>query len=373
MNIIFWQNIPSFHQSATIRALASIHGCEVTLAYQNDLSTEFQNGGWFMPDFGKTRLFRPANNDDILNLISSFGNNAVHIFSGIRFPMVRQAFLAAVKTESQIGLLAEAADWRGLKGLARLFIYRAESLRFRSRIDFIFAIGQLGVDWYSRCGFPTTKIYPYIYVVEKPTSVIYPPPTNKAVRLIFVGQCIRRKGLDLLITALIEHQSKDWHLDIVGNGSESDNLMRLSKKQGLSEKITFNGALRNDVAREMIAQSDCLILPSRWDGWGAVVNEALMQGVPVICSDACGAADLLGNSERGEVFKAGSIPDLKRVLGSWICKGKKTQESTKSIKTWARSIEGVTVAGYLLDVINVAERGKDKPHVPWHNGVYPCV
>ena len=373
MHIIFWQNIPSFHQSATIRALASMQGCEVTLAFEDDLSQTFRDGGWLVPDFGNARLLQPKNDDDIRKLISDSGDGALHIFSGIRFPMVRKAFLMAVRTKARIGLIAEAADWSGVKGFVRLMWYRFEFLRFRSRIDFILAMGELGVRWYSRCGFPPDKIYPYVYVVEKVTSNEAITPTGDTTRLIYVGQCIKRKGLDVLLSALAAHRDLNWHLDILGDGPERDNLIRLSKEEALADKVSFRGALRNDEARKMIARSDCLILPSRWDGWGAVVNESLMQGVPVICSDACGAADLLGSPERGEVFKAGSVIALESVLERWICKGNKTQESVDRIKAWAKSIEGETMAGYLLDVIDAAAGKTDKPKVPWRKEGQLCA
>ena len=75
-----------------------------------------------------------------------------------------------------------------------------------------------------------------------------------------------------------------------------------------------------------IARHDLFLLPSRFDGWGAVVNEALMCGVPVVCSDNCGAAELLGESWRGEVFRTGSAAGLKDILQRWIALGRRTDD-----------------------------------------------
>ena len=81
-----------------------------------------------------------------------------------------------------------------------------------------------------------------------------------------LGQCIRRKGFDVLLSALAAIKGLSWHLDLVGDGSERDNLTRQAAEADLSYKVTFHGALRNDVARQMIAESDCLVLPSRGTG-----------------------------------------------------------------------------------------------------------
>ena len=60
------------------------------------------------------------------------------------------------------------------------------------------------------------------------------------------------------------------------------------------------------------------MLPSRFDGWGAVVNEALMVGTPVICSDRCGASDLIENGRNGYVFEAGNARALRERLHSFF-------------------------------------------------------
>ena len=366
MHIIFWQNIPSFHQSAIIRAIASTPGCEVTLALQDELPKMFHDGGWLIPDFGKAILIYPGNDDDISNLISASGVDAVHIFNGFRFPMVRKALLETIKTTARIGMIAEAADWRGFRGIARLLLYRLELFRFGSRIDFLLAMGQMGVRWYSRCGFPANKIYPFVYVVEQQTSGPCRRSSNETYRLIYVGQCIRRKGVDVLLSALSALQSLNWHLDIVGDGPERENLTKQAKIAGLAGKVTFHGTLQNETARQMVAESDCLVLPSRWDGWGAVVNEALMQGVPVICSDLCGASDLLRNPERGNFFKAGSVASLITALEHSVYKGKRSDDIVSNILLWSKAIEGKVVARYLLEVINGMATNK-VPQPPWYD------
>ena len=60
-----------------------------------------------------------------------------------------------------------------------------------------------------------------------------------------------------------------------------------------------------------IAAADLLALPSRWDGWGLVVNEALAVGVPVIASNACGASDLIRQDVNGYVFTSEDAASLR--------------------------------------------------------------
>lgn len=53
---------------------------------------------------------------------------------------------------------------------------------------------------------------------------------------------------------------------------------------------------------QMMHRFDVLVLPSRYDGWGAVINEALQRGLYVICSNRCGAKALVVNDKIGKVF-----------------------------------------------------------------------
>ncbi|MEW6585783.1 MAG: glycosyltransferase [Nitrospirota bacterium] len=364
--VMFWQNIPSFHQSAHIRALAEMSEFEVTLVAQEELPKSFRDAGWTIPDFGKAKIVIITNHDAIDKLMADAGNDAIHIFSGIRFPMVRKAFHAAIKTKARIGLLSEAADWRGIRGFARFFLYTAEILRFGTKIDFVLAIGHLGVRWYSKCGVPAKKIYPYGYFVERSLN----KPENQSAsddffRLAFVGQCIYRKGIDILLDALATLKDFSWHLVVVGDGPELTRLKQQALKLGVNIRVTFHGAKKNKETLEIIAAADLLVLPSRWDGWGAVVNEALMQGVPVVCSDKCGAADLLQNPERGEVFKSGSVLGLQKVLERRLKFGKRTPEITRRLIEWSRKIEGETAAKYLIDILKTSSGGGMRPVAPW--------
>ena len=65
---------------------------------------------------------------------------------------------------------------------------------------------------------------------------------------------------------------------------------------------------------EIFAAADIFVLPSRHDGWGVVVNEALGAGLPIIVSDRVGARDLVENGCNGFVTTAGDIDSLASAL-----------------------------------------------------------
>ncbi len=105
------------------------------------------------------------------------------------------------------------------------------------------------------------------------------------LRLLCVGQLIGRKGIDELIRGLASLQAEGLRcsLTLLGSGPEKINLQRLAAELGV-EEIRFAGeVLPEDVGRCYL-EADCVVFPTMEDVWGLVVNEAILAGVPVLCS-----------------------------------------------------------------------------------------
>jgi glycosyltransferase involved in cell wall biosynthesis len=243
-------------------------------------------------------------------------------------------------------------------------IYFKDGIQFARSIDFVLAMGIQGVDWFAKCGYPSDRLFPFAYVTERIEGFTSRASQSGPPSLIYVGQFIPRKGLDILLKALGNLRKLDWELTLVGSGPMEEKCRRMIFEHGLSERVRFLGPLKNLAARLEICRSDLLLLPSRYDGWGAVVNEALMAGVPAICSDHCGARDLLQASWRGEVFAAGSVPSLRKVLARWINAGR-TDVVARRIWNWSSLIEGKSLAAYFLSILNFVYANDERPVPPW--------
>lgn len=369
MRIVFWQNMLAIITSPYIQALAEKDGLEVVWITEESLAKDRKDLGWGVPEPGKAKIIVAPDKKTIKALIYDRPNESVHIFSGhYVYPMVKYAFCLCKNTTARIGFISEPFDGRGIRGAIRFIRSRLDAIRHRERIDFILAIGKGGVNWFIKCGWAKYKVYPFLYLVDQPAFPkrdIFSEREGDAVKLIFVGQCIARKGVDILLKALKPLSGLDWFLTIIGEGPLKTGWARLAEKSGLSSKVNFLPAMKHSDAMHILAKSDLLVLPSRFDGWGAVVNEALMLGVPVICSDRCGAKDLLKEEWRGTVFKSGSISDLSRVLEYWIKNGKRIKEEVQRIKTWSECIDGKRGAEYILKVINSSTDYLNKPKAPW--------
>lgn len=121
---------------------------------------------------------------------------------------------------------------------------------------------------------------------------------------IFVGRLVAHKGLNDLLAAF-EQVSKHYtqaHLLVVGDGPEANRMLVASQANSAVHPL---GRLDQDGVIGMLNASDVAVVPSHFEPWGLVVNEAMAAGLPVIASDRVGAVDdLVRHGQNGIVFPA---------------------------------------------------------------------
>lgn len=113
------------------------------------------------------------------------------------------------------------------------------------------------------------------------------------LRLVYVGQLIERKGLNLLINA-IDYYNRNYgeiELWIIGEGDEYKNLIYQVENKYLTKKIIFYGYVDNLDLPKYYAQCDIFAFPSLEDTYAVVIAEAMACGLPAICNLNVGAID----------------------------------------------------------------------------------
>lgn len=130
--------------------------------------------------------------------------------------------------------------------------------------------------------------------------------------ILFCGQMIERKGVDLLLQAFeqVIQSGLQARLLLVGREAELPQMMQKLAPE-VQQQIEFAGFQAPDDLPQFFQQADIFVLPSRYDGWGVVVNQALGAGLPIICSDAVGAAhDLIEPGVNGCIVPSGDAHAL---------------------------------------------------------------
>lgn len=106
-----------------------------------------------------------------------------------------------------------------------------------------------------------------------------------------------------------------WDLVICGDGPQAELLARLCSRSPFGKAMHVVGFQPYDELPAYYALAGALVLASRRETWGLVINEAMASGLPVIVSDACGAAaDLVEDGANGFVFKPGDSSSLSELM-----------------------------------------------------------
>ena len=137
--------------------------------------------------------------------------------------------------------------------------------------------------------------------------------TNSKYNLLFVGNLIYAKGVDILLEAfaLIENEYSDVSLSYVGEGKEKQKLLNRSKELGLEKKVNFFDRIDYQDMPAMMYFSDILILPSREEGVGRVILEAMAMKLPVVATNVGGIPLLIDDLRDGLLFDSENVEGLK--------------------------------------------------------------
>lgn len=130
---------------------------------------------------------------------------------------------------------------------------------------------------------------------------------NTPLKYIYVGRLIELKNISLLIETFNKNGKP---LTIVGKGELEQEL-----KEKANKNITFIGFVDNEKLSEVYQSHDVFILPSTYEAWGLVVEEALYWGLPVIVSNKIGCSlDLVKKYNSGEIFQLNESDGLEKAI-----------------------------------------------------------
>jgi len=218
-----------------------------------------------------------------------------------------------------------------------------------SRSYILLAIGPESEVDYRKLGATKWRVYQFLFTVEPlgprnrgRATIQAGCGTNDAVsdcpvRLVYCGSLNRRKGVDLLVEALTASslRSENWSLDVIGDGPLRHWMIERIDGVGLSQKVRFHGYLARREATSLMCDGDVLVLPSRFDGWGAVVNEGAEAGLALLISDRVGARrPFLDEGITGVSFESGNVYCLglalrRLVANRWLVDSMKRESGKK--------------------------------------------
>src|SRR5215472_11326742 len=112
--LVFWLGEASPHVSGYLRALADLLPQTTVIGvFQGCLQPERLALGWRTPDLGRVDVVTSPDGRALKEIALRDADNSVHIFGGMRLPMVRHALRICAGTKGLIGIVSEGRNWRG--------------------------------------------------------------------------------------------------------------------------------------------------------------------------------------------------------------------------------------------------------------------
>jgi len=308
-------------------ALARIENTEVRLVCPLTVEKWRSDSGWTVPKTSALKIYELSEFQDAA-LNDEFGQNSLHVFSGFGFyDVLKKPYKEAVRRGLRMGVIVERPyDTNAFSNMLRWLRYRYVALRMAGRIENLIALGGGAKEYYAGVGFPQGKILEFGYYPEiQPVGGSGERSSDSPFEVLVVAGLVPWKRVDLAISA-VAALNGDVHLTIIGKGHLEKKLKALSRKLKFAHPVTWIDQLPNVEVRRKMADSDVLVLPSSYDGWGAVVNEALGEGTPVVVSSGCGACVLKQFNLPVSVFAKNNTSELIHLLGIETAKGVQTNE-----------------------------------------------
>lgn len=215
----------------------------------------------------------------------------------------------------------------------RLAVKRAVVGRVVRWCTGVMPCGRLGADYFLRYGARPERLFvfplepDYALVENLPTAIIdrakakfgLQPRGSGAERrrLVFCGRLAPVKRVDLAIDAFaaIAHERPDWDLVIIGDGPIRREL-EARVPPALRQRVIWTGFVADQATISAIYRaSDALVLPSDYEPWALVINEAAAAGLALIASDVVGAAsELVEDGVNGRRFPRSDLGVLIAAL-----------------------------------------------------------
>jgi glycosyltransferase involved in cell wall biosynthesis len=177
-----------------------------------------------------------------------------------------------------------------------------------------------------------------------------------ATVLLFCAKLQLWKRPQDVFKAFVQANVQNSYLVFVGDGSLKVELETEANFLKVQDKVKFLGFVNQSQLPSIYCSADLFILPSEYEPFGVVVNEAMLCGLPVIVSDKVGAGyDLIKHDETGFVYPCGNIDELKIILNNTLSNREKLDSMSIAardhIQLWSpeENIEAIVKA---LNTIN---------------------
>lgn len=175
--------------------------------------------------------------------------------------------------------------------------------------------------------------------------------SDEQTTILYLGGLQEGKGLDTLVESYKRLDPENAQLVLAGTGPEREYLEALA---GSRSDVHFPGYVDGSEKTGYYAHSDLFVLPSRFDAWGLVVNEAMHFGLPVITTTDAGSECIINDGENGFVIAPDDPDQLEDRLRTLLEDDDLRREMGEGAEATSEALDPDVMATALTNAIDAA-------------------
>jgi glycosyltransferase involved in cell wall biosynthesis len=319
----FWFNIPDHHQIDFIREMKN-QKIDIQVRFYEKLTEYRKNMGWD-PSILLNDNEKYVNQNINSLYVEPDWRQRIHIVPGVIGNKFLMNLVNILIKNRVLWVHWSECVKPGINRLLRIPFRRVYGLKINK-----FALGALAVSKqaeieFIRWGINPQKIRWLPYTMNVLSNNLEEDPIiknfcrNKFI-FIYCGALCKRKGTDILIKAFAKLIKKYIDIGLVLVGPIMNNKYKnIINRDLLENSILLRGPISANTVANAMHPCDVFILPSRYDGWGMVLNEAISTGLPIIASNGCGASyHIILNGINGFTVRANNVNELINNMEKYI-------------------------------------------------------
>lgn len=216
--------------------------------------------------------------------------------------------------------------WRRFIPMTYKKIYNAY-LRYKTKPLYVLGASAYASYDLKLCGFDEKKCFKWGYFpkvhAKDLNTLLSKKRKNEAVEILWAGRLLHwKRALDIVkaVHLLVEKDVENFHLTIIGEGEQKKNIQAYIQKCSLQNYVTLLPFMPAYEVRQYMDKTDIYVFSSDfYEGWGAVVNEAMDSACAMLVSYAVGSAPyLIEDGKNGFLYEYGNICQLSNRLARLI-------------------------------------------------------
>ncbi len=215
--------------------------------------------------------------------------------------------------------------WRRFIPRTRKKIYEGYT-KYKKKNLYILGASSYASSDLALCGFNKQKCFEWGYfpaVESKNLDELFVLKNQNSVpEILYAGRLLPLKHVLDTVKAVhnLKRANIEAHFTVIGEGESAQEIKEYIEKHKLSDRVTMLPFMSPEEVREYMDKADIFVFSSNfYEGWGAVVNEAMNSACAMVVSHAVGsAAYLIRNGENGYVYKFADVDELTEKLTTLV-------------------------------------------------------